>query len=38
MPELDPNTTKDYWFKKESRIDLEAIGSLVAYAIQALRL
>lgn len=38
MPELDPNTTKDYWFQKEKRIDLEAIGSVVAYSVQTLRL
>ena len=36
LPELDPNTTKDFWFERESRIDLEAISSVIDYTVQSL--
>jgi hypothetical protein len=38
LPELDPNTPKHYWFEDEPRVDIEVISSVVAYAVQCLRL
>ena len=38
MPSLDSNTTKNFWFQKEQRIDLEAICGVIAYTVQTLRI
>ena len=38
MPELDSNTTKNFWFQREPRIDLEAICGVIAYTVQTLRI
>ena len=38
LPDLDSATTKSYWFMKQSNIDIEAIGSIIAYTVNTLRL
>ena len=38
LPDLDSSTTKSYWFLREPNIDIEAIGSIISYTVNTLRL
>lgn len=38
MAKLDPSTTKTFWFKSYHQLDIDAIGSLIAYTVNTLTL
>jgi hypothetical protein len=38
MPDLDSSTTKSFWFFREKNVDIEAVGSIIAYTVNTLRL